>query len=175
MGRVSHRGWSWRAGGVDNIVALPVQSPAKDTVDAPLRCGFIGADYAKLRLSSRDICAAMDLNEFEAFVHDVMHSLPEWVHQALDNVEVLVLEDADEDLDPDGEGLLGLYAGMPLPERGIDYAGELPDVIYIFRRPHLDMGLSAAELRDEIAKTLIHEIAHYFGIEDDHLDDIGWG
>jgi predicted Zn-dependent protease with MMP-like domain len=71
--------------------------------------------------------------------------------------------------------LLGLYLGVPLPERGADYAGELPDVIYIFRRPHLDMGLPQDELRHEIARTLIHEIAHYFGIEDDHLDKIGWG
>jgi len=117
----------------------------------------------------------MELNEFEAFVHDVMHGLPEWVHEALDNIEVLVLEEADDELDPDGEGLLGLYTGLPLPERGVEYAGELPDVIYVFRRPHLEMGLPPEELRDEIAKTLIHEIAHYFGIEDDHLDDIGWG
>ena len=117
----------------------------------------------------------MELSEFEAFVHDVMHGLPDWVHEALDNVEVLVLEEADEDLDPEGEGLLGLYAGLPLPERGFDYAGELPDVIYVFRRPHLELGLPPEELRDEIAKTLIHEIAHYFGIEDDHLDEIGWG
>ena len=104
-----------------------------------------------------------------------MHGLPDWVQDALDNIEVLVLEEADEDLDPDGEGLLGLYLGLPLPERGIDYAGELPDVIYIFRRPHLELGLPTEELREEIVKTLIHEVAHYFGIDDDHLDDIGWG
>jgi predicted Zn-dependent protease with MMP-like domain len=114
-------------------------------------------------------------SEFEDVVHEAMASLPDWVHGALDNLEVLVLDEADEDLDPDGEGLLGLYVGLPLPERGIDYAGELPDVIYIFRRPHLELGLAHAELRGEIAKTLIHEIAHYFGIDDEHLDDIGWG
>jgi len=82
---------------------------------------------------------------------------------------------SDDDLDPGGEGLLGLYVGLPLPERGIDYAGELPDVIYIFRRPHLALNLPPGELRVEIVRTLIHEIAHYFGIDDDHLDDIGWG
>jgi predicted Zn-dependent protease with MMP-like domain len=64
---------------------------------------------------------------------------------------------------------------MPLTERGVEYAGELPDVIYIFRQPHLELGLPSDELREEIARTLIHEVAHYFGIDDDHLDEIGWG
>ena len=117
----------------------------------------------------------MEHDEFESFVHDTLEALPEWVRDALHNIEFLVLDEADEHLDPDNEGLLGLYTGVSLPERGADYAGELPDVIYIFRRPHLEMGLTANELREEVAKTLIHEIAHYFGIDDDHLDEIGWG
>jgi predicted Zn-dependent protease with MMP-like domain len=51
----------------------------------------------------------------------------------------------------------------------------MPDVVYIFRRPHLELGLSEEELVEEIRRTLLHELAHYFGIEDDHLDHIGWG
>jgi predicted Zn-dependent protease with MMP-like domain len=117
----------------------------------------------------------MEHDEFEDFVSDTIASLPEWVQEALHNIEFLVMDEADEYLDPDGEGLLGLYTGVSLPDRGVDYAGELPDVIYVFRKPHLEMGLPPDELRDEVAKTLIHEIAHYFGIDDDHLDDIGWG
>ena len=117
----------------------------------------------------------MTHDEFEKVVAETMERLPDWVHEALDNIEVLVVDEADETLDPDGEGLLGLYTGLPLPERGGDYAGELPDVIYLFRRPHLELGLPPDELRDEIVTTLIHEIAHYFGIDDDHLDEIGWG
>jgi predicted Zn-dependent protease with MMP-like domain len=117
----------------------------------------------------------MNLIQFEAVIRETIGALPEWVRDALDNLEILVLEEADEDLDPEGEGLLGLYLGLPLPERGIDYAGELPDVIYIFRQPHMELGLPADELRDEVARTLIHEVAHYFGIDDDHLDEIGWG
>jgi len=117
----------------------------------------------------------MDADEFEDVVFAAMECLPDWVHAALDNIHVRVEEEPDTELDPDGEGLLGLYVGMPLPERGIDYAGELPDVVYIFRRPHLEMNLPPEELRDEIARTLIHEIAHYFGIEDEHLEEIGWG
>lgn len=117
----------------------------------------------------------MNADEFESVVRDAVDGLPEWVRDALDNVEILVSEEPDEEQDPEGDGLLGLYTGLPITERGIDYAGELPDVIYIFRRPHLELGLASEELRDEIVKTLIHEIAHYFGIEDDHLDEIGWG
>ena len=117
----------------------------------------------------------MQHNQFEAAVQQVMDSLPGWVHEGLHNIQVLVLDEPDEHLDPEGQGLLGLYVGVPLPERGSDYAGELPDVIYIFRRPHLKLGLPPDELQNEIATTLIHEIAHYFGIDDDHLDEIGWG
>lgn len=116
----------------------------------------------------------MDQQQFEIAVRETMERLPGWVHEALENIEVLILDEADEALDPRGDDLLGLYVGVPLPERGIDYAGELPDVIYLFREPHLAMGLPPGELREEIAKTLIHEIAHYFGIDDDHLDEIGW-
>ena len=61
-----------------------------------------------------------------------------------------------------------------LPEREANHAGELPDVIYIFRHPHLDMGLELEALHEEIGRTLIHEIAHYFGMDDDHLDELGW-
>lgn len=114
-------------------------------------------------------------SQFEGFIQEGLDSLPDWVHAGLHNIDVLVVDEPGVDLDPEGEGLLGLYLGVPLPERGADYAGELPDVIYIFRRPHLALGLPPDELRDEIMKTLIHEIAHYFGIDDDHLDEIGWG
>jgi len=117
----------------------------------------------------------MNHDEFEAVVRDVLGGLPDWVHDGLHNIDVQVIDEPDVEHDPDGEGLLGLYVGVPLPERGIDYAGELPDVIYLYRQPHLDLDLPTDELRDEIATTLIHEIAHYFGIDDDHLDDIGWG
>lgn len=117
----------------------------------------------------------MKRNEFEAVVREVMDSMPEWVHEALHNIDVLVVDEPDDEMDPEGQGLLGLYLGLPLPERGVEYAAELPDVIYIFRKPHLELALPRDELRQEIAKTLIHEIAHYFGIEDDHLDEIGWG
>ncbi|MEM9401015.1 MAG: metallopeptidase family protein [Pseudomonadota bacterium] len=114
-------------------------------------------------------------DEFEAVVDDVLERLPDWVHESFQNLSIQILDEADDELDPDGQGLLGLYVGSPLPERDANYAGELPDVIYLFRKPHLELGLDDTALRNEIATTLVHEIAHHFGIDDDHLHEIGWG
>ncbi len=117
----------------------------------------------------------MDTAEFEAVVDDVVNSLPDWVHEALDNIDIFVADEPGEEMDPEGHGLLGFYTGVPLSERGVNYAGVLPDVIYIFRLPHLALGLPPEQLRQEIARTVLHEIAHYFGIGDRHLEEIGWG
>ena len=117
---------------------------------------------------------AMDENEFHLAVQRVMDHLPAWVHDALEHIEIRVEDEAQEELGPGAEELLGLYEGTPLTERSVDDFGELPDVIYVFRKPHLEMGLSRDELLDEIATTLVHEIAHYLGIDDDHLEEIGW-
>ncbi len=117
----------------------------------------------------------MTPSEFEDIVSETLERLPAWVHEALDNIDVLIEDEAGEALDPEGQGLLGLYTGVPLPERGSDYAGELPDVIYLFRRPHLEMNLPVEELKNEIVTTLVHEIAHYFGIDDEQLHELGWG
>ena len=117
----------------------------------------------------------MDTDEFTTAVQQVMDRLPEWVHRALENVEIRVEEDPVGILGPEAADLLGLYDGIPLTERSVSDTGDLPDVIYVFRQPHLEMGLPRDELTEEIVTTLVHEIAHYFGIEDDHLDEIGWG
>jgi predicted Zn-dependent protease with MMP-like domain len=117
----------------------------------------------------------VDYDQFENLVRDAFKQLPDWVVESLQNVEILVLDEPEDDFDPVGEGLLGLYTGIPLPERGVDYVAELPDVIYIFRLPHLELGLSPKALFDEIYTTLVHEIAHYFGFGDDRLDELGLG
>lgn len=117
---------------------------------------------------------AVDSKDFEALVEEVVQSLPDHLLTALDNVVFQVQEQPDAEMDPDGEGLLGLYTGTPLPERGVDYAWELPDVIHVFRLPHLELDLPPDALRQEVAKTVLHEIAHYFGIDDIHLESIGW-
>ena len=66
----------------------------------------------------------MNEHEFDVAVDDAMARLPAWVREALDNIEVLVLDEADEDLDPDREDLLGLYVGTPIKERGVDYSAS---------------------------------------------------
>ena len=117
----------------------------------------------------------MDSEEFETLVEEVVNSLPDHLQAAMDNIVFQVQDQPDPEMDPDGHGLLGLYTGTPLSERGVGYAWELPDVIHVFRLPHLELELPPEQLRQEVAKTVLHEIAHYFGIDDDHLDEIGWG
>ena len=116
----------------------------------------------------------MEQAAFEALVHEAYQALPPWVHEAMDNVQIVVADAADEDLDPHGDELLGLYDGAPLTERSANHVGELPDVIYVFRHAHLALGLPNDALKDEIRKTLMHEIAHLFGFDDDELEAKGW-
>ena len=116
----------------------------------------------------------MGPEDFNAVIDETLSRLPEWVHDAMENIAIEVLDAPDESFAEYGEDLLGLYVGVPLTEREGDNAGELPDVVYIFREPHLAMNLPPDELQQEIACTLIHEIAHYFGIDDDRLEELGW-
>lgn len=112
---------------------------------------------------------------FEDVVWKTLDSLPDWVRAALDNIELIIQDRPGPELDPEASDLLGLYLGTPLTERSVEDVGVVPDVIYLFREPHLALGLPEGELVREIQTTLIHEIAHFFGIDDDHLDEIGWG
>ena len=111
----------------------------------------------------------MDPADFEQAVEDALDELPDWAADALDNVVVLV-EEEDAD-DPD---LLGLYVGVPLVERGHEPPLG-PARVLVFRRPLLEMCESPEELRDEIRITVLHEIAHHFGIDDERLDELGYG
>ena len=96
-------------------------------------------------------------------------SLPAELRRAMSNVEIVV-EDANAE-DPD---LFGLYLGIPLTERG-DYVGVLPDKIAIYRLPLEDeFGGDPAVLEEEIRITVLHEVAHHFGIGEDRLEDLGW-
>jgi predicted Zn-dependent protease with MMP-like domain len=117
----------------------------------------------------------MQDTDFEEVVRETVAELPHWVQEAMHNVEILVLDEADDRLDPHNDGLLGLYTGVPLPEREANHSGELPDVIYIFRLPHLELGLRPDALREEIHRTLVHEIAHYFGMDEHRVEELGWG
>jgi predicted Zn-dependent protease with MMP-like domain len=108
--------------------------------------------------------------EFDAAVDDVLDDLPDWVVAQLDNLHVVV----EERPEPEQGDLLGLYEGVSLPERSADYWGALPDRITVYREPHLEMGLSDVELREQIRRTVLHEIAHHLGIDDERLEELGW-
>lgn len=114
----------------------------------------------------------MDLarERFEEIVREALAGLPEWVQQRLDNVEVILEEES-----PPGERrLLGLYEGIPLTERGQDYFGVLPDRITLFRRTISDeAGHDEERLKRVIQDTVVHEIAHFFGISDQRLHELG--
>jgi predicted Zn-dependent protease with MMP-like domain len=114
----------------------------------------------------------LELNEeeFEKIVIAELDELPDEMVDGLENL-VFVTEDrpADGSLD-----LLGLYEGVALTERDRYGFGELPDRIVLYREPLLAVAETLDELRDEIHITLVHEIAHYYGIDDDHLHELGW-
>jgi predicted Zn-dependent protease with MMP-like domain len=105
---------------------------------------------------------------FDDHVASVLASLPPELRAAIENVEISV-----EDEHPDEPDLYGLYEGIPLPERG-DWAGTLPDRIRIFRLPLEESFPDPAELEAEIRITVLHEVAHYFGLDEDRLDDLGF-
>ncbi len=113
----------------------------------------------------------MTREEFEDAVRDALDEIPEELAEQMDNVVVLVEDDPPAD-DPE---LLGLYEGIPLTERGDSWAaGALPDRITIYRRPTLALCESRDEVVDEVAVTVVHEIAHHFGIDDVRLHELGW-
>ncbi|MFD4458274.1 metallopeptidase family protein [Nocardia sp. NPDC058480] len=107
---------------------------------------------------------------FEELVGDALDQIPAELSSAIDNVVVLVEPRNDEE-----PSLLGLYHGIALTERDSYYAGSLPDTITIYREAILDICNTDDEVVEEVAITVIHEIAHHFGIDDDRLHELGWG
>jgi len=116
---------------------------------------------------------AVELSDeaFDLAVSEALDQVPEQFLDVLDNVVVLV----EDEPDGDDKDLLGLYEGIPLSDRDSTYAAVLPDRIFIYRGPLKRVCESVDELIEEIGVTVVHEIAHFFGIEDDHLDELGWG
>lgn len=106
---------------------------------------------------------------FDELVADALDAIPPELAEVMDNVVVLV-----EDRNPDEPDLLGLYEGIALTERGFDYAGALPDRILLYRVPILSVCETEEEVVDEVAITVVHEIAHHFGIDDARLHELGW-
>ena len=106
---------------------------------------------------------------FEELVADALDAVPAELMSLLDNVVVLV-----EDRNAEEPELLGLYEGYALTERGWQYGGALPDRIMIYREAICDVCDDPDQVVDEVAVTVVHEIAHHFGIDDDRLHELGW-
>lgn len=113
----------------------------------------------------------VDAERFERLVGAAVDAIPPELADHIDNVAVVVEDEAPAD-DP---GLLGLYDGVPLTERDSWYVAAMPDRIRIFRAPILRMCDSEAQVVREVYITVVHEIAHHFGIDDDELDELGYG
>jgi predicted Zn-dependent protease with MMP-like domain len=112
----------------------------------------------------------MNRERFEELVSEALDEVPEELLGLMSNVVILV-----EDDPPAGDPhLLGLYEGYALTDRGWDYAGVLPDRITIYRNPTLRICESEDDVVDEVAVTVVHEIAHHFGIDDARLHELGW-
>jgi predicted Zn-dependent protease with MMP-like domain len=105
---------------------------------------------------------------FEEMVVTALDGLPEEFGRLMENVAVTV------EHDPGPPGLLGLYEGIPLTDRTSDYAGVLPDRITIFRLEICAICRTEEEVADQVRRTVVHEVAHHFGIDDDRLTELGW-
>ncbi len=112
----------------------------------------------------------MTRERFEELVGDALDAVPAELAALMDNVVVLVEDEPPAD-DPE---LLGYYDGTPLTERGASYGGVMPDRILIFRNPTLRMCRDEDEVVAEVRITVVHEIAHHFGIDDERLHELGW-
>lgn len=112
----------------------------------------------------------MPADRFDELVGEALDLVPAELADAMDNVVVLV-----EPRHPDEPDLLGLYEGVALTERTADYAGELPDRITVYRDAVLDFCDDEEQVVDEVAITVVHEIAHHFGIAEETLHELGWG
>ena len=110
----------------------------------------------------------VDPESFEQMVAKALDSLPAEFANRMKNVAVLV------EHGPGPRGLLGLYQGIPLTSRGIGYAGVLPDRITIYQRAICAICNTEAEVVEQVRRTVIHEVGHYFGISDERLRELGW-
>lgn len=124
----------------------------------------------------------MDLDSFALLVSEALDSLPEEFLDKLENVQVDIEEwpSPDDlvaaDLSPQSKySLLGLYHGVPVTERGVFYMA-FPDHISIYQKPIEAMvGADEEKIREQVRRTVVHEIAHYYGISDQRLEELGWG
>ncbi len=110
------------------------------------------------------------LAQFEEMVSDALDLIPQPLTQMMDNVVILV-----EERNPEEPSILGLYEGFALTDRDWNYGGDLPDRIMIYRAAICEVCDAEDAVVDEVAITVVHEIAHHFGIDDTRLHELGWG
>jgi len=146
----------------DNSVRAPPAVP-------PAACESSGkAAAGPSRPSDNDGVIDVEPARFEEMVGTALDSLPENLGRLMRNVAVTV------EHDPGPPGLLGLYQGIPLTSRTTQYAGVLPDRITIYRRAICAICRTEAEVVEQVRRTVVHEVAHHFGIDDDRLTELGW-
>jgi predicted Zn-dependent protease with MMP-like domain len=121
-----------------------------------------------LALTDNGVVIDIDAGRFEQMVSEALDGLPPELGELMRNVVVLV-EHGDGP-----PGLLGLYEGIPLTARSTSYAGVLPDRITIYRQAICSDAWSEWDVEDRVRKTVIHEVAHHFGIGDERLRELGW-
>lgn len=131
----------------------------------------VAATPLRLRTGQNGPMVTMSRAAFELAVEEALDLIPDELADLMDNVVILVEDDGPAD-EPD---LLGLYDGTALTDRGSDWGfGDLPDRIFIYMNPTLAACETREQVRDEVAVTVIHEIAHHFGIDDERLHELGW-
>jgi predicted Zn-dependent protease with MMP-like domain len=122
----------------------------------------------------------MDRDEFEGLVRDVLDDLPEEFARRLENIEVVIEDEPDPALlrslgmNPRRQTLFGLYQGVPLNQRGASYGGVLPDKISIYYHPLLRACRTPEALRRQVRQTVLHEIGHFFGLDDIEIRALGY-
>ena len=121
----------------------------------------------------------MTHEEFEAVVHEALDEIPEEFYEKIENIDILIEDYPDPDTQKmmrvDKNGLLGLYSGIPHNKRSpTSYGNVLPDRIYLFKKNLEAFCRSRQELKEQIQRTVLHELGHYFGISDKRLRELGF-
>jgi len=121
----------------------------------------------------------MDRKSFEKLVQEALDRIPSEFQSAMKNVAVVIQDrpgpEADEDIDgEEGGSLYGLYQGVPLPDRAADDSGSTPDIIFLYQKSLEEDFPNRKDLIREIEITVVHEIAHYFGFDEEALERYGY-
>lgn len=128
-----------------------------------------------MRYEASKVAERLKRRQFERLVERAVSTLPAGVLPLLDNVEIVIEDEPPRDLVSDeSEELFGLYQGTPQTDRGSSYGMTLPDKITIFRGPLERAAESRADLAEQVRVTIIHEIAHHFGLDEERIAELGY-